>query len=1279
MKPLLLCLFVLATAPLSAADGNRLAYLDDDSPFWPTRESPRFTTPQWIGEEGVEAAVIISIDDLREPAKYEGYLRPILERLKAIDGRAPASVFCNQLAPEDPQFQTWLKEGVSLEVHTLTHPCPLLKGGTGDPPVPSGDSPNGPFQTASQTYHNCVDLLAKIPSNTPLAYRMPCCDSMNSASPRFYAEIFSKQSAEGRHLAIDSSVMCLLTPKDKTLPRELVLDADGADRFRKYFPTEMKPPTKLTFERFAGYIEDYPYPYVIKGGCWEFPCIVPSDWEAFNAHGAKNPRTTEDWKAALDAVVLKQGVMTMVLHPHGWSDPKQIVELIDHAVAKYGKRVKFLNFPEALARLEKNALGGQSLRSKDGGDAKQRLIDVNGDALMDIATPLSARVWDAAAKSWRAANDREKSVAAGWPEKAQQYGDGKVSLPKGVARLNERGEDNGLRFVDLNGDGFDDILFSNEERYGIYLWNKTVRPDLGWNVGWSHLVRAGKRTGAPNEPPPFVRAGPHRNNGAWFKDGHLVVQNEDTAKLEAVVDRRSFKELIAFDIPPPKSSKESLAALQARPGFTVELVAAEPLVVDPVAFEWDAQGRLWVAEMRDYPSGMDGKGAPGGVIKVLEDADGDGRYDKAATFLENVPFPTGVMPWRKGALICAAPEIFYAEDTNGDGRADVRRALFTGFTPGNQQHRANGFEWGMDGWIYGANGDSGGEIKSSAGGSAKPVPISGRDFRFRPDTGEFESESGQTQYGRRRDDWGNWFGNNNPTWLWHYTVSDNYLRRNPKLAVKSVRQVLANYDSSTRVFPISEQPIRFNQPQSLGHVTSACSPAPYRDDLFGPDFATSVFISEPVHNVVHREVLEPDGATFKSHRADDEKEREFLASKDVWFRPTMLKTGPDGALYIADMYRFVLEHPEWIAPETQARLDLRAGSDKGRIYRVFPEGKKPRAIPKLAALDHAALVAALDSPSGWQRDTAQRLLFERKARDAAPALHELFRRATDPKVRVQSLATLETLQSLDAHVLRAAIRDAHPQVRAQALRSSESLATPELLAAVLACLNDPEFIVRHQLAYSLGAWRNGESEAALAQLAERDGAQAEMRVAILASLVPESALFAKLNAAPPASSQPASALPKPSTADRAKVVAAYAKVGELKGDAARGQLVFQQQCVICHRLKGEGQEVGPDLGAVGSKPLEWLLAAIFDPNAAIEPRYQAQNLKLKAGGELAGIIVAETGNNVTLRLPGGAEHAILRSDIAEQTSTHRSLMPDGLEAALAPQDVADLLEALRAP
>ncbi|HEV7867911.1 MAG TPA: PVC-type heme-binding CxxCH protein, partial [Chthoniobacteraceae bacterium] len=901
---------------------------------------------------------------------------------------------------------------------------------------------------------------------------------------------------------------------------------------------------------------------------------------------------------------------------------------------------------------------------------------------------LQLRDFDGDASCELLANAPDRTAISTWSALTKQWEVAKFRLPEGVAVLDANGADAGLRFVDLNADGADDVLLSNESRFAIHLWTKEAKPNLGWTAGWSQLVRAGPRRGAANEPPPIVRAGPHRNNGAWFKDGHLVVQNEDTAKLTAVVDRRSFQELTAFDVPPPKSPQESLEAMRVSPGFKVELVAAEPLVVDPVAFEWDARGRLWVVEMRDYPLGMDGRGKPGGIIKILEDTDGDGTYDKATAFLEDLDSPTGVFPYRNGALISAAPDIFYAEDTDGDGRADSRRVLFSGFKPGNQQHRLNGFEWSLDGWIHGANGDSGGTVKRVAALSpappirpAAPVAISGRDFRCRPDTGEFEAESGATQFGRRRDDWGEWFGNNNSTWLWHYTIEDRYLRRNPKLPVKTVRQTLANYPDSSRVFPISAQPIRFNQPQSLGHVTSACSATPYRDDLFGPAFASSVFISEPVHNAVHREVLTPQGATFTSSRADDEHDREFLASTDVWFRPTMLKTGPDGALYIADMYRFVLEHPEWIAPETQARLDLRAGQDKGRIYRVVPVDAAPRRIPNLAALRTDGLVAAMESSSGWQRDTVQRLLHERLDRAAAPGLQKLATESANAKVRLQALATLDLLQALPPETVISALRDREPRVRMHALRISERLAgkSEALLTALLALEQDESFAVRRQLAFSLGEWKTPLAAAALARMGEREGRDPQMRVAILSSVAPDSPLMTGLSDAKPVTPtvQPIAPALTPSSPDRARVVASYSGVAGLRGDAARGQKSFLLNCAGCHRFRGGGRELGPDLDMVGGKPDDWLLTAIFDPNQAMEPRYVAQHLALRDGSEVVGLIAGETANNLTVRTADGVERAVLRSDLSSTKPLQRSLMPEGLESVLKPQEVADLLTYLR--
>jgi len=1336
----LLPLLVLAASTALAVDANRLTYLDDASPFWPTPQTPALTTPQWIGETGVEAAVILAIDDMRDPAKYEAFLRPILERLKKIDGRAPLSIMANTIPTNDPQLPVWLKEGVSLEVHTLTHPCPCLGKVS--------------FAEAARTYHGGVDLLAAVPGSAPVAFRMPCCDSINSVSPRFFAEIFNRSSEQGRTLAIDSSVF--------TKP--------PGERFAKYFPTTLRPPMKLTFERYSGYIEDYPYPYVIGGRGWEFPCSVPSDWEAFNLLGPKSPTMLEDWKAALDYTVQKRGVFTAVFHPHGWSSPEQWVEFIDYAEKTYGKRVKFLNFPEALARLEKNALAGRTLRTPLGPDNGVRVVDVNADGFMDVVIGAAnrpvTRVWEPKSGAWKetatpanfvrfgddggtprlaalgvfrpsgaasliapeqgagawtygqrgweedAALARELPKAEQfrfrdfdrdgvdeiltergiflWDAKAGRWQEADFALPEGIAAFDPQGQDNGLRFVDLNGDGYDDVFQANESGYAIYLWAGTVKANLGWKRGWPYLVKKGAVAKAddPANPLretsqtvlPFVKNG--ENYGGWFHQGHVVWQNEDTFALEAHVLRRSFRDLIAFDVPAPLPPEDALKAMRPRPGFAVELVAAEPLVQSPVAFDWDADGHLWVVEMRDYPMGIDGQGKPGGVVKRLTDDDGDGRYDRADVFLEGLAYPTGIAAWRNGVLIAASKDILFAADRDGDGRAEQPRVLFTGFKEGNQQHRENGFEWGLDGWVYGANGDSGGEVGSPEQ-PGKTVSISGRDFRFRPDTGEFEAESGQTQFGRRRDDWGNWFGNNNSKWLWHYTIEDRYLRRNPKLAVKTTRQMLAEYPDSTRVFPQSALPIRFNQPQSLGHLTSGCSPSPYRDELFGEDYATSVFISEPVHNVVHREVLTPDGVSFTSKRAADEMEREFLASTDPWFRPTTLKTGPDGALYIADFYRFVLEHPEWIAPETQSRLDLRAGADKGRIYRVVPVGAKLRAMPKLGALDDDALAAAMKSPNGWQRDTVQRLLGERGARGTAPVLRRLAVGAENPKVRVQALATLAMLGELDGSTLGKALKDRDPRVRVQAVRSTEHSGVQERLQLLRPVVDDPELIVRRQLALSLGEFRGDvQVEFLLERLAKQDGDKPHFWPAVLSSLEPGGPIFAKLNEQWMKSSAPAAkaaqvVLPKPSTADRARVIESYAVVNRMKGNAVRGRELFQQQCSICHRLKGVGQEVGPDLAMVNDKPVDWLLTAIFDPSAAVEDRYRPQVLRLKSGVELIGLIAAETANNLVVKLPGGVEVPVLWSDLVEQRPAPKSLMPEGLETVLKPQDVADLVAALR--
>jgi putative heme-binding domain-containing protein len=308
-------------------------------------------------------------------------------------------------------------------------------------------------------------------------------------------------------------------------------------------------------------------------------------------------------------------------------------------------------------------------------------------------------------------------------------------------------------------------------------------------------------------------------------------------------------------------------------------------------------------------------------------------------------------------------------------------------------------------------------------------------------------------------------------------------------------------ESDTRLYPVSRTLARFNDPGSANRATSACSPEPYRDTLFGSEFSSSLFISEPVHNLVHRMVLEPEGATYSGRRAEGEEASEFLASTDHWFRPASIRTGPDGALWIADMQRAVIEHPEWIPDDWERQIDLRAGEDRGRIYRVVPSDQPPRAIPRLDQLDTAGLVAAMDSPNGWQRDTSQRLLMHRDDSDAVMPLRELMRLRRFPEARVQAIWTLACLEGLDAESIRAGLADEHPEVRRAAILAARlgDGSYDEVGAAIADRVDDPSPRVRFAAALALGDWPDDRAGKALASLALNDGADPWFRVAVLSS------------------------------------------------------------------------------------------------------------------------------------------------------------------------------------
>ena len=1028
---------------------------DNSKEVWfPHKDFPKLLTPHWVGDEGVECVVVLAIDDMREPAKYEAYLRPILQRLKAIDGRAPVSIMTCAVKPDDPQLQSWLQEGLSLECHTFDHPCPLLGGGD--------------IAKSKATYDKCVDLMASIPNNKPVAFRMPCCDSLNTVSPRFYSEIFSKTTSAGNFLQLDSSVFTVYTADDPSIPRDWITDVDGREKFRKYVPRRLKRGEQV-HDRFVNTIENYPYPYVIQNTCWEFPCIVPSDWSANHLHKPNNPDTVRDLKVALDITVQKQGVMNLVFHPHGWITSDQVIELIDHAIARHGKKVKFLNFKECVDRLNANVLGGQSLRNSDGSDRGLRLVDANRDGRWELSQVLVAQ-----------------------PGPAKEV-------------------DEGRRAVDINGDGNLDVVLSNSSEYGVWLFDPQTKDH-------SICLMSGQRSNEQtslNALPLIVRKD-GTDNGFFVKDRHLCWINEETDVLPDLMQQVSFDDLLGDRIPDAKSPEAAIRSIRVRPGYTIELVAHEPQTMDPVAFDWGTDGKFWVAEMADYPLGIDGKGTPGGRIRFLEDTDEDGRYDKSTLFLDGVPFPNGVIAWKKGVLVSAAPDVFYAEDTDGDGKAEIRQVLYSGFIEGNQQHRVNGFTRGLDNWLYLANGDSGGIVTSKKTG--KSLDIRGRDLRIRPETGEMEAVAGASQFGRTRDDSGNWFGNNNSRPMWHFLLDDHYLGRNSNLTVPNLLRDVSVAPGAAPVYPSSKTMTRFNDFHTANRFTSACSAFVYRDNLlFGTAAATTAdgglsgalplvshtFVSEPVHNLIHHEVMSADGLSFTSRRAVGEEDSEFVSSTDNWFRPTMIRTGPDGGLWVADMYRLVIEHPQWIPIEWQRKLNVRAGEDKGRIWRVTPIGSKPRAIPRFDRLALPDLVAALEHPNGWQRDLVQQLLIDQADAKAISLLRLQVRQSSNPLCRLHSLCALDGIQGgITPELVSESLTDPHPAVRRHAVRVLESLGQPDMktMERLGRLADDSDQQVRLQLVYSLGNFKQPDVGRLIGKIARQSANDGYMLTAVMSSV-----------------------------------------------------------------------------------------------------------------------------------------------------------------------------------
>ena len=519
---------------------------------------------------------------------------------------------------------------------------------------------------------------------------------------------------------------------------------------------------------------------------------------------------------------------------------------------------------------------------------------------------------------------------------------------------------------------------------------------------------------------------------------------------------------------PPYSPGKSMSSMEVAPGYRVELVVSEPDVVSPVAVDIDEDGRMYVVEDRAYPLDVKGKV---GRVKLLEDTNGDGRPDKTTVFADNLVMPTGVMRWRKGILVTDPPDLWYLEDTDNDGKADVRKKVLTGFAFTNPQHTVNGPIYGLDNWIYLAHenpatpvifqkefGDRGSDIRFEDHPQTA-VKERGRSLRFRPDTFEIEALSGSSQFGHAFDDFGRHFVLNNTYHSRHEVIEARYIKRNPDLPVANVTEEMSDHGVPAKVFPIVAS-TRFEMLTNVGEFTSACGLTLWRG---------GAFVAEPAHNLVHRDIYSASGATFKASR--DRDGVEFLASRDPWFRPVNFYAAPDDSLYMLDFYRLVIEHPEWMSTEAfKATRDLTAGIDRGRIYRIT-QGNTPPAKPvRLSGASSAELVQYLANENPWWRRTAQRLLVDRKSADAVPLLSSMAASHASPVARVHALWTLQGLGKLDPAAIEAALGDKSAGVRENAIKLAEPLLekTPNLITRLLAMQTDPDARVRFQLLCTLG-------------------------------------------------------------------------------------------------------------------------------------------------------------------------------------------------------------------
>ncbi len=580
------------------------------------------------------------------------------------------------------------------------------------------------------------------------------------------------------------------------------------------------------------------------------------------------------------------------------------------------------------------------------------------------------------------------------------------------------------------------------------------------------------------------------------------------------------KAIVPADKIPPAPAltpEQAMKSFTLAPGIKLELAAAEPLVQDPVAIAFGADGRMFVVEMRGYMPDLDGTGEelPVGRVVALRDNDGDGRYEESKVFVDQLVLPRAIAVVGDGLLVGAPPELLYFRDTDGDGKADKKEVIATDYGVrvdpkrphlANPERAPNSLLWAYDNWIYSA--------------------AYTRKFRFVNGGFEVGATTFRGQWGLSQDDFGHLYHGSNSDYLRVDVIYADYLARNPnypRLAGTNVNGAEDQFVWPARVNPGINRGYRPEMLRDgrLKEFTAACGWWVYRGDLM-PELQGNLFVAEPAANFVRRAVLTSENGTVRGRNAYAEQKQEFIASTDERFRPVSFATGPDGALYIVDLYRGVLQHRISLTSYLRKQSEERGLADPrhlGRIYRVVPAGKPAARVGNIAALSNTQWVEKLSHANSWWRETAQRRLVE--ARDAVtfPAIRQVALKGNVPVGRMRALWTLEGVGALDRDVVVAALTDRDPVVRASGVRLSERFFQGEthadVVPRVLALTKDPSAEVQLQAVLSLGNVREPAVDAALVEVARVNPKNTFLRDALLSGLADrELPLIEKLAADP---------------------------------------------------------------------------------------------------------------------------------------------------------------------